>query len=388
MSALLLLPLLAPLTAAPTEDRFEDVRSALAQDVEKGVYRSVVVAVDRGGERLLTHTEGDIAEDAIFRIFSMTKPITAVAALILVDEGKLDLDAPLAEYLPEFAQMQVAVSVKDEETKQRTMQTVDAERAISVRDLFRHTSGLTYGFFGTGHVDQLVQQADLYSGDLEHFSKTLAALPLKHQPGVQFEYSLSCDILGRVVEVVGGKPLDEFFEARIFGPLGMRDTGFSVAKEKLHRIPPLYARQAGELVEQTGGGMPPPQEQPKLFLGGAGLYSSAADYLRFCDMLAHDGELSGTRILKKETVADMFTDHLEQRGGSLLLLGSKFGLGLALVNNDAGPPKGTGWWGGAAGTGFWIDREDKISGVFMIQNMMELRHWHRFQTGVYRALAE
>ena len=382
--SLLLLPLLvqdapsAPQAEAAL-DRFEAVREHIGGRMEDGAYVSVVAAVEVDGERAFTHADGGIEQDAVFRIFSMTKPITAVAALMLVDEGKLDLDAPLGEYLPEFAEAEVLVDGE----------RVPAEQPILVRDLFRHTSGLTYGFFGNSDVDQLVNGADLYSGDLARFSRLLGALPLKHQPGTRFEYSLSSDVLGRVVEVVSEETLSDYFEAHIFAPLAMDDTGFWVPADQLDRIPPTYSRTREGLVQQDDSGMPSADTVPPLFLGGAGLYSTAGDYLRFCQMLLQGGALGEVRLLKEETVEAMFTDQLGDRTGSIMLYGGGFGLGLAVTKRTprgAGPAAGTGWWGGAAGTGFWIDRERNITGVFMIQNWMEMGHQTQFQSAVYKAL--
>jgi CubicO group peptidase (beta-lactamase class C family) len=377
-AALLLLPLLTQ-DAAVQADRLAPLHEYLSQRIEDGAFMSVVAAVEIDGERAFTHSEGEVEPDAIFRIFSMTKPITAVVALTLVDEGKLDLDAPLGEYLPEFAEPEVL------EGDER----VPAERPITVRDLFRHTSGLTYGLFGDSPVDRMVSEADLYSGNLTRFAELLSALPLKHQPGTRFEYSLSCDVLGRVIEVVSGKSLPDVFQARIFDPLGMVDTGFSIPEDDVDRIPTLYGRTGEGLVEQEDTRLPPPHMEPPLYLGGAGLYSTADDYLRFCQMLLQDGALGEVRVLKEETVEEMFQDQLGERPGALMLAGSGFGLGLAVIRRTprgAGPGKSTGWWGGIAGTGFWIDRERDVAGVFMIQSWMELGHRGQFQSAVYRAL--
>ena len=379
-AGLLLLPLLPLLVQDAPADRFAPVREHLATAVEDGAYRQVVAAVEVDGERVFTHAGGGLADDAIFRIFSMTKPVTAVGALILVDEGRLGLDTPLGDVLPEFAEMTVLTDGEE----------VPAERPILLRDLFRHTSGLTYGLFGDTPVDRLVNAADLYAGDLGRFSERLAALPLKHQPGARFEYSLSSDVLGRVVEVVSEQRLDAYLEARIFGPLGMDDTGFHIEAEDLERLPPVYGRTAEGLVEQNPLDIPPPTQEPPLHLGGAGLYSTTDDYLLFCRMLLGEGALGEVRILEEATVDAMLTDQLDGlRGGGLMLRGSGFGLGLAITRRaprGSDWSKGSGWWGVAAGTGFWIDPEREVVGVFMIQNWMEVGHVTSFRSQVYRAL--
>ncbi len=388
MRLLLLLPLLAFQDPAVTSDRFTPLRTSLAEQVESGAFRGAVVALDVKGERVLEHGV-ELETDTVFRIFSMTKPITAVAALILVEEDELDLDAPVGEYLPAFRDQKVAVHVRDPESGERRLQQVPVEQPMTVRDLMRHTSGLTYGAFGVSAVDKMVNEANLYDRDLAELARKLGALPLKHQPGTCFEYSLSSDVLGRVVEVVSGQTLDVFFDERIFAPLGMDDTGFHVDEEALDRVAPVHGRSSGELVERKGAGLPPPRDKPAVLLGGAGLYSTADDYLLFCRMLLGGGALAGKRILEAETVAEMMTDQLGERPGSVLLRGSGFGLGLAVVRQEPrgpGPSAGTCWWGGAAGTGFWIDPERELAGVFMIQNWMELSHWARFQREAYKAL--
>lgn len=380
-SALLLLSLLSPpaLHAPAWETAatdFEATDAYVEDAIEKGVVKDLVAMVDVKGERVYTTTQGLAEEDGIFRIFSMTKPITTVAALILVDRGKIDLDTPVAEYLPEFKDATVWEKGKE----------VEAKRPMTVRDLMRHTSGLTYGFFGTSHVDGLINQAGLYEGDLDQFSKRLAKVPLKHHPGTRFEYSLSSDVLGRVVEVVSEKSLSDFFDEEIFKPLGMKDTGFFVPEDDIERVLPSYGRTREGLVERDDAGMPGPTVDSGLYLGGAGLYGTAADYLAFCQMLLADGAHGDKRLLKKETVDEMFQDQLGELPGDMVLGGGGFGLGLGIKSRGAA--KGTHWWGGAAGTGFWIDRERKIAGVFMIQNWMEIAHWNNFQTAVYEDLAK
>lgn len=388
-SLLLLLPLLGVQDHAATQDRFASVRDSLAQKIESGAYLEVVAAVEVKGQRVFEQAAGGLDSDAIFRIFSMTKPVTAVAAMTLVEEGKLDLDSPVSRYLPAFADQVVLTSVTDTESGEVEMDEVAVENPMTVRDLLRHTSGLTYGFFGNSAVDKLVNEADLYSGDLERFADRLGALPLKHQPGTRFEYSLSSDVLGRVVEVASGKPLDVVFSERIFEPLGMVDTGFQIDAEDLPRVATTYTRGRGGLVASDSSGAPPPTAPATLFLGGAGLFSTTDDYLRFCNMLLAGGQAGDQRILSQASVDQMLRDHLGERPKGLILIGSGFGLGLAIVKNTPrghGPSAGTAWWGGAAGTGFWIDTERQITGVFMIQNMMELTHWHAFQGAIYAAL--
>jgi CubicO group peptidase (beta-lactamase class C family) len=262
---------------------------------------------------------------------------------------------------------------------------------MTVRDLMRHTAGLTYGIFAQSEVDTLVLQANVLDRQitLEEMVARLGELPLKTQPGSTFEYSLASDVLGRVIEVASEMPLDRLFQERIFAPLGMVDTGFYVPTEKLDRVADVYRRQGQELARVEGNGASGPDVKPLLFSGGGGLFSTADDYMIFCRLLVNEGELAGTRLLKPETVALMASDQLTDIGGSRMVLGGgTFGLSVAVVTQSAevGPAAGSFWWGGMAGTGFWIDPETDVIGVFMIQNMMELNHTMAFQSDVYRAL--
>lgn len=374
---------------------FQAAQEHLESSLERGVYNGVVAMIERDGERVfesaLGHQEvaGDIEMqlDSIFRIYSMTKPVTAVAALILVDEGKLDLDAPLAKYLPEFEGIEVGVETKDEEGKP-TLEKVAAQRPISVRDLFCHTSGFSYGFMDDSMVDRLLLSNGVFDEEQTsaEFVTKLSKIPLKHQPGTQFEYSFSTDVLGRVVEVLSEQTLAEFMAERIFTPLGMKDTGFCVPEENLERVAECYVREGGKLAVAKDA--LDPAVDPPMYWGGAGLFCTANDYLIFCRMLLGGGTLGDQRILAKETVDAMFTDQLDGAPAPMLFFtGGQFGLGLALNGRSSkGPNEGTGWWGGYAGTGFWIDREANLIGVFMVQNMAEVMHTSAFQSAVYKEL--
>lgn len=316
--------------------------------------------------------------DTIFQIYSMSKPITAVAALILLDEGKYTLDDPVEKHLPAFEG--VTVGVERSEPAQQMI----------VRDLFRHTSGLTYGIFGNSEIDRMVREANLFdkSLTLAQVVERLGKLPLKHHPATQFEYSLSTDVLGRLVEVLSGKPLDVFFRERIFEPLGMKDTGFFVPREKAARVAEMNARRGSSLVRVGASERTDPFVDPLFKSGGGGLFSTAADYLRFCRMLLGEGTLEGKRILKTETVRAMTSDQLASMGRSATIAGSGFGLGVAVMQGRTakGPNNGSYWWGGLAGTGFWVDPVEEIVGIFMVQNMNEMQHSNTFQARVYEAL--
>lgn len=394
-------PVSAQETSAPA-DRFAPVEALLDRWVERERVAGVLAIVDQRNERVFEYLRGyqdldrkvRLRHDTIFRIYSMTKPITVVAALVLFDEGKLDLEDPLAKYVPAFEKVRVGVERRDPETGRPRLDLVAPERPITIRDLMRHTSGLTYGYFGTSLVDRKVAAMNPMRPDrsLADMVEELARLPLKHQPGKVWEYGLSIDVLGRVIEVVSGTSLDRFFRERLFEPLGMKDTAFFVPAEKIERLATLYAPVRGELRRSPMTALGDPTRRPALLSGGGGLYSTARDYMRFCRMLRNGGALDGARILKAETVAEMARDQIgstRKAGGAAAIVGPQgFGLGVAVVTRPrlAGAPAGTFWWGGAAGTVFWIDPHNEIVGLFMIQNWMQVTYGRAWQQAVYRAL--
>jgi CubicO group peptidase (beta-lactamase class C family) len=305
--------------------------------------------------------------DAIFRIYSMTKPIVSVAAMMLVEDGRMFLAEPLSKYIPAFAEAKVGVEKGDR------LDLVPLKRPITIHDLMRHTSGLTYAFTGASKVQRLVGAARILSPDktmAEHM-ETLAALPLMHQPGEVWEYSLSTDVLGRVVEIIEGASLGEVLRARIFEPLGMDDTAFFIPPAKLGReakpmSPQVYINMDADPKPQTE---PPPCES-----GGGGLLSTIGDYARFLAVLNGGGELDGRRILGPRTIRFMASDHLApevDRGRSLLPPGHGFGLGFGvrLQNGLALTPGSAGdyFWGGWAGTTFRISPQDSLFAIFMVQ---------------------
>jgi len=272
-------------------------------------------------------------KDAIFRLYSMTKPIVAAAALILFDEGKFTLDEPISKHCPEWKEAMVM----------EKGQKVPAKFAITPRMLMSHSSGLYYGMLRESREDVT----------LTKFSELLAQVPLKFHPGTGYQYGHSIDILGRYVEAVSGQPLDVFMRERIFKPLKMSDTDFWVPPAKKDRIAQMYSQRANGTLER-GRDSASLLEKPKLFLGGQGLVGTASDYARFCQMLLNKGELDGARILKRETVAMMFQNHLKTPG-------QKYGLG-GMVDGNGGYA-----WGGAAGTQFFVDSKNDLFAVFMVQ---------------------
>ena len=296
----------------------------------------------------------------IFRIYSMTKPVTSIAAMQLVESGKLDLDAPIMTYLPEFAKLKVL------ETRNGKSVEVEPKRKMTTRDLMRHTSGLTYGFFGNTPVDQQYRKAGVLMTDISIKStvKKLGDIPLLNHPGTKFHYSASTDVLGRVIEVASGMKFDAYLNESVFKPLGMTDTFFAVPNQKQDRFAQLYTSKAkGKL------GVASPlhsirfyNEDNSFFSGGGGLCSTIDDYATFCKMLLAKGKFGETQIVKPETIDEMFTNQLakiERPPGR----GFQFGLGFRAF------PQGDFGWGGAAGTRFWVHPEKQTAVIYMMQIM-------------------
>jgi CubicO group peptidase (beta-lactamase class C family) len=305
--------------------------------------------------------------DAIFRIYSMTKPIVSVALMMLVEDGRLFIADPVAKYIPEFADPKVGVE------KDGKLELVPARRPITVQDLLRHTSGLTYEFTGESAVQRLYGEARLFR-DLPNAELVteLAKLPLLEQPGAAWHYSHSTDVIGRIIEVISGQTLGAFLRERLFAPLGMSDTGFFAPADKHERLAEAFANDpdTGAAVELINV-----RAAPRLEMGGGGLVSTMDDYARFLLMLYRGGTLGAARILGRKTIAFMTADHLgpDVRIGTRFLLapGHGFGLGFA-VRRDAGmaPTPGTVgeyFWGGIAGTAFWIAPQEELIALMMIQ---------------------
>ena len=324
-------------------------------------------------------TKAPMTPDTIFRIYSMSKPITTVAAMMLVEEGKLQLDDPLSKYIPAFANVKVGVEVKGEDGNMH-LDLAPAKRPITIQDLMRHTSGLTYGFFGEGMVKKAYVAAKLGEGDpdLAEFTERLAKLPLAYQPGTTWDYSQSTDVLGRVIEVVSGKSLYQFEKERLLDPLGMKDTAFYVtdpAKQALIAEPLPNDRTIG-----AGAEMNDPRVARKMESGGGGMVSTIDDYARFAQMMLNGGTLDGKRYLSPKTVAYMGSNQIGPGSGVVpgpyYLPGPGFGFGLGFaVRTDAGivPYEGSVGemnWSGAGGTTFWIDRQENMFAVFMAQTIV------------------
>ncbi|MEE8451836.1 MAG: serine hydrolase domain-containing protein [Thermoguttaceae bacterium] len=359
-----------PATCGLDVEKLAEIDPAVQRHVDDGQLVGAAGLVMRGDKIVYARTWGQrdreqklpMTDDTIFRIYSMSKPITSVAAMILVERNKLALDDPVAKHLPEFAEMSVLVETKGEDGR-TTHEEVAAKRPMTVRDLLRHTSGLTYGFFGNSEVDQRYRKAGVLTTDetLEQTVTKLSKIPLKHQPATRWHYSVSTDVLGRVVEVASGMTLDRFLEKRIFEPLGMKDTFFTVPKPKLSRFAQMYSPDGngGLAVSAPARSWRFVTASNRFYSGGGGLCSTTGDYLRFCRMLLGEGQLDGERILQPQTVRLMHRNHLGdgiQRSG-----GFQFGLGFAI------DPEGVYSWGGAAGTKFWIDPANDLITIYMVQ---------------------
>ena len=363
--------------------------------VDEGKLAGVVTLVARKGKIVHFEAVGQrgaaderpLAKDALFRIFSMSKPITAVAAMMLYEEGKFRLSDPVADFVPELASPNVLVDGE----------LVPAENTMTMRHLLTHTAGLSYGFNPADPLDQRYREAQLFAAeDLDGFAERLGALPLAFEPGERWHYSVAVDVTGLVVQRLSGMSFDVFLKERIFDPLGMEDTFFNVPEEKRDRFLPNHSWNRGEekLVQ-----IPVVEDDPdafaryqntRLFSGGGGLVSTTIDYARFAEMVRRGGELDGVRLLSPKTVAFMTANHLPAaiegagRGEDPAQLeASRFGFGLGWgINMDvvaSGVPGSVGEysWGGAAGTVFWVDPVEEMVVIGMIQLMgspWNLRH--------------
>lgn len=327
------MPMVAPEDVGLSTTRLHRVNGVMQDYVDEGKLAGIVTMVCRKGKVVHFNCFGtqDLSvpttRDTIFRIYSMTKPITTVAAMMLFEEGRFQLNDPVSQYIPELADVKVFAGPG--------VEYKDLEREITIRHLMTHTSGLTYGFLGTSPVDEMYNQANVLRKDqtAQEMVEALVTLPLVNQPGTAWRYSVSTDVLGRLVEVVSGLSLNDFFQSRILGPLGMVDTGFWVRDGELDRFATNYGPgEDGEIKvidEPETSLFANPQ---KFYSGGGGLVSTAADYIRFCQMMLNKGEFNGTRLLGRKTVELMTMNHLSPEMmpislGLLSVAGDGFGLG-------------------------------------------------------------
>ena len=388
------LPFAVPEDIGLSSVRLARLGAVIAGEIERGRMPGAVALVARRGRIGYFESFGQrdavagapMAKDAIFRIYSMTKPITSVAAMMLWEDGRFLLSDPIAKYLPDLAGLDVAVE------RDGVLERVPAVRAVTVQDLLRHTSGLTYEFRGSGPVHRMYRSAkvDRRAQSNAEQVATLGRMPLLHQPGTRWEYGRSTDVLGRLVEVLSGKTLGEFFEQHILAPLGMSDTAFHVPERHHSRIAEAFGRDpdSGVTVQLLEVRDPPGFES-----GGGGLVSTAADYARFLQMLLNGGTLEGHRLLSRKTIEFMTADHLGPITGApdLLIPGHGFGLGFAvrLQAGIAHVPGSIGqyFWGGLAGTTFWVDPAEQLFALLLIQ-APGLRDYYRtlFRDLVYSSV--
>ena len=380
-------PVAAPEDLGLCPDRLARIGPRMRSYVDEGKLPFVAVAVMRRGRLAWADLYGlrDIEngrpaiEDGLYRIYSMTKPVTTVAAMSLFEEGRLMLDAEVAEILPELSGRKVYVGGPFE-----NMELVEPDSPVTVRQLMNHTSGFTYGLFDPTPVGRAMRRAraDFSGGDetLADVVARLADVPLCFHPGTRWNYGVSTDVLGRVVEVVAGKPLEAVFRERILDPLGMADTGFGIPGDRMNRFCSLYTRTAEEPLKLVEDLRDSRFRAPvRLHSGGGGLVSSMADYLRFVEMLRQGGALDGVRVLGRKTVELMGMNHLQGDMASMgqstfsemPMTGIGFGLGGAVLLDPVraqilGSP-GEFSWGGMASTAFWIDRSEELSVVFLTQ---------------------
>jgi len=377
------LPLAKPAEVGLSGERLDRITQWLKDDVAKGTIPGAVLMIARHGKvayfesmgMLDPETKAPMRKDAIFRIYSMSKPITSVAVMMLFEQGKLSLDEPIAKYIPAFKDMKVGVESKDADGK-RKLELVAANKPITIQDLLRHSSGITYGFFGDMLVKKAYVDANVVDDGLSNaeFVERLAKLPLAFQPGTTWDYSHSTDVLGRLVEVVSGKSLYQFEKENILDPLGMADTSFYVsdpAKQARLAEPFKNDRSIGAGVEFNDPRVARPWES-----GGGGMVGTVADYARFATMLMNGGILDGKRYLGPKTLTYMTSDHMGSAivPGPYYLPGPGYGFGLGFgVRKDAGVSSGIGSpgeynWGGAGGTYFWADPKENMFVVFAMQS--------------------
>jgi CubicO group peptidase (beta-lactamase class C family) len=350
------------------------IEAVTRDHIDAGLMPGAVMLVARRGKIAWTATLGSrdraanepMKPDSIFRIYSMTKPIVSVTAMSLVEEGKMQVSDPVSNFIPDMGKMKVGLEKTDGDGK-KTLELVDPIREMTVQDLMRHTSGLIYGTRGNSLVNAAYIEAKI--GDrgvsTEEFVARVAKLPLRFSPGTRWEYGVSTDVLGRVIEVVSGKSLGEAIAERVVKPLGMVDTAFYVEKDKLNRAAQPWQRPNAPAMTPRFD----VAQKPRFESGGGGLTSTMDDYLRFTAMLANGGEFNGKRVLGKKTLEFMTADHTGLRPGRPPGLGFGLGFEVRSEEGEAALPGSVGeyGWAGNAGTLFWIDPKEQLIAIYMVQ---------------------
>ncbi|MCH8140960.1 MAG: serine hydrolase [Proteobacteria bacterium] len=390
-----------PESVGMSSERLARIGPAMQRYIDARLVPGTITAVMRRGKLVHLQMQGDMdvengrsmERDAIFRIASMTKPITSVALMMLWEEGHFQLRDPVAKYLPEFANPLVSTT---SDASGETGELVAVDRPIQIRDMLTHTAGLANSYIGNGDYYRKASRA-LAEDDLASYIKRLATLPLNYQPGTAWQYSAATSVVGRLVEVMAGQPLDEFLDMRLFQPLGMTDTHFFLDEEKAARLTAQYQPGEDDRIELQDPGSVKSRwvtGPKKLFRGSGGLVSTVDDYLRFQQTMLNGGELEGARILSPTTVSLMMENHTGDLPLWLPGPGMGFGLGYGIVidRGAAATPLslGSAYWGGAYCTLSWIDREEEIVAVLMTQ-VRPYRHInirHDFQVLVHQAIVE
>jgi CubicO group peptidase (beta-lactamase class C family) len=387
-----------------SSQRLQRIRDTLQADIDKGLAPGTVLLIARRGQvanfEVLGYRDREdgavMTPDTIFRIASMTKPVASVAAMMLAEEGKLLIADPVSRYIPAFADLKVAANSDDVNAKSLTLEPL--RREMTVQDLLRHTSGLTYAHLTGPHLKQAYEAAGVVDERQTNaeMAKKLAKVPLAYQPGSTWQYGVSTDMLGRVVEIASGMSLDRFIGERICKPLGLVDTSFG---------PIDGSRVAQPQIDRASGKRPPMRDTsvcPKWISGGSGLLSTAGDYVRFCQMLLNGGELGGTRLLAPATIALMTSDHLtpetRRSPSTPVLFGAlaptpELGLGFAVRTHSGRNPMpgsvGDFSWSGVTGTYFWIDPQQELVAILMMQAPLQRLHYrYLMRTMVYQAITD
>jgi CubicO group peptidase (beta-lactamase class C family) len=374
-------PLSAPASFSP--DKLARAGDYIRNEIATGKIPGAILLIQQHGKPAYFEnfgvrdvaTQAPMTPDTIFRLYSMSKPITSVAAMMLVEEGRLSLDDPVSKYIPAFADVKVGVQKSDENGKPALV-LEPINRPITIEDLLRHTSGLTYGFYGGSEVRKLYADADLFNRDTSNaeFVERIAKLPLAEQPGTLWDYGHSTDVLGRIIEVVSGQSLYQFEKARLLDPLGMTETTFYVADAT--KRPRIAEPMPGDRAISEASRISDPMMPRRWESGGAGMVGTTGDYARFAQMLLNGGAFEGRRYLKPETIALMASDHIgpETKIGRdhSYFPGATSGFGLGFAVRTSTPPN-TSWplgeyrWDGVAGTFFFIDPADDMFVIFMVQ---------------------
>jgi CubicO group peptidase (beta-lactamase class C family) len=377
------LPIVQPEAVGMDAEHLNRIGPAVQKLIDRKQFAGAVVAVARNG-KLVYHkafgvqgfTQKPMTTESIFRIYSMSKPITAAATLQLVDAGKLRLDDPVGKHLPQLANLRVYRAGVDGQAGE----PVAPKNPVTIRDLLRHTAGLGYGVLGGTAVDRLYIRHNILDNEqtLAQMVTKLQPLPLVHEPGVRFNYSVASDVLGRVVEVVSGKPFDQYLQAHLFKPLGMADTGFEVKPDAAGRFTDLYMPQIfrSGLMVTDAGATSRLLKPAKFYSGGGGLVSTSGDYLRFAQAIADGGIRRNHRVLKAVTASAMTKNQLPEGatpinvGGFMVLPGTGFGYGVSvLAQGKPTDPIGEWGWGGIASTHFFVSPKDKLIVITMTQRI-------------------